>query len=66
MTLPVHRFLNHIYWWCVQRVSAEDLPEWEMMLAAPLPGEAKKAPTPFTVEEEGESFMALMAATQGE
>jgi len=51
-----------VYAWCVAHLEPEKREEWDAMLAAPLPGQERRA-TPATVEAEGESFMALMAAT---
>lgn len=57
---PVHRFLNCIYAWCVDRIDPETREEWDMMLSAPLPGREAK-PSPAELEADGASFMALMA-----
>jgi hypothetical protein len=46
----------------VQHLDPEKREEWDAMLAAPLPGQERRA-TPSTVEAEGEAFMALMVAT---
>lgn len=65
MRLPMHRFVNHIYAWCIERVQPDQREEWEMMMRQPLPGTAREKPSPFTEEEEAQGFMALMAQTAG-
>lgn len=38
MMLPVDRFLNAVYVWCIQRLSEEDFDRWVTELNAPLLG----------------------------
>lgn len=65
LKLPMHRFLNCVYTWCIERVPPDKVEMWEMMLAEPLNATAaKKAPTPMTEEDEGLAFMAAMNAVR--
>jgi hypothetical protein len=61
MTLPIHRFLNYIYWWYSQRV--ERIEDLDYQLAQPLPGETPrvKAPSQADLASEGAEFMAFMS-----
>jgi hypothetical protein len=54
--------MNFVYAWCVERIPPEKREQWEIDLAAPLPGQERAAPTPFQAETEGADFMATMAA----
>jgi hypothetical protein len=38
--------------------------DWIMQMHAPLPGQAKKKPSPTTEQIEGQGFMELMAKMQ--
>lgn len=60
MRMPWLRFLNLIYAWCVERIGPEKREEWEYQMKMPLPGQEKRA-TPAQIEDEGESFMQMMA-----
>jgi hypothetical protein len=56
--------MNLVYAWCIERISAEKREQWEMDLAAPLPGREKARPTPLQVDQEAADFMATMQAHQ--
>jgi hypothetical protein len=57
--LPLHRFLNLVYSWLVERIDPEKRDMWEMMLQEPFEGQE---PNQMTDEEEGLAFMNAMAA----
>jgi hypothetical protein len=59
----MHRFLNAIYYWAVQRVKPDELEEWKMMLEAPMPGRKAQAqrPAPWSDEDEAADFMNAMS-----
>lgn len=67
LELPMHRFLNCIYAWVYTRLEAdqEKLEEWLHMLEQPLEGESPKKVTQATIDDEGASFMALLAQQGG-
>jgi hypothetical protein len=56
--------MNLVYGWCVKYMDPEKREEWQAMLEAPLPGQERAKPTPFTAAQEGADFMAAMAAHQ--
>jgi hypothetical protein len=64
LRLPIHRFLNYVYAWCLERVEAEKLEQWRWEMNQPLPGREKDV-TDAQVEEEGRGFMDLMTAMGG-
>lgn len=59
MTLPLHRFLNAIYMWCVERIAEDDLERFQSELAAPVPGGPV---TTAVVEQEQEQWADFAAA----
>lgn len=61
LTLPVHRFLNFIYAWLVERIPADDQEQWLGDLDQPLDG--SKIVTEAMIEQEATGFEALMKAT---
>jgi hypothetical protein len=65
LRLPIDRFLNVVHNWFREHIPHDKIEEWEMMLSAPLPGQARAKPTPFTEDEEAEGFMALYAMQGG-
>lgn len=64
LRLPIHRFLNYVYAWCVERINPEKLEQWQWELEQPLPGQEKK-PTEGQTEDEGQGFMDFMAGMRG-
>lgn len=64
VTLPVDRFLNCIYTWCVERIEPDKRVDWDMQLVAPLEGEETRPPTEAQIEAEGQDFMAVLAQQQ--
>jgi len=59
MLLPLDRFLNAIYMWCVQRIEPDKLDQWRSQLWGPIPG---RAVTQATVEQDLEQFAAFAGA----
>lgn len=57
---PVHRFLDFVYAWLMNRIDPEKMEEVDDMLNRPLPGQERKV-TDAMAEDEGASFMALHA-----
>lgn len=64
LRLPVHRFLNYVYAWCVARIDPEKLEQWHWELNQPLPGR-ERVITDAQAEEEGQGFMDLMMGMRG-
>lgn len=60
LDLPLHRFLNAIYYWAIQRV--EDAEQFHSVLYEPVAGEAVKV-TAQDVKAELDDFAAFMGAT---
>ena len=71
LRLPVHRFLNYVYSWALQRIakfasSNEEVEAWiESIYNEPLPGEVKPRRSPVVEDEQDSGFMSLMAETAG-
>lgn len=53
----MHRFLNFVYTWCVERT--QDRERFDFLLNEPLPGEEKKV-SDGVAEVEGAAFMQVM------
>lgn len=58
MELPVDRWLNAIYVWCLRRVDPEKVDQWEHQLRLPIPGRVE----PVDVEAEMDDFADFAAA----
>jgi hypothetical protein len=58
MALPVDRFLNAIYAWCLNRVDQEKVDQWLHQLTLPIPGRVE----PVDVEAEMDDFAAFASA----
>jgi len=58
MQLPVDRFLNAIYVWCLNRVEPEKVDQWINQLNMPLPGRVEQV----NVEAEMDDFAAFASA----
>jgi hypothetical protein len=59
LRLPIYRFLNCVYTWCIEHLDPSKREEWDTLLLAPLPGREKEV-SEVQVEQEGAAFMALM------
>lgn len=55
LILPLDRFCDAIYWWCVQRV--EDRAKFDYELTKPAPGDTSE----LAIQAEQDSFAAFMA-----
>lgn len=55
----MHRFLNFVFAWCVERVQPDKMEEWMFNLDAPLPGDEKKAPSQEDLAADGQAFLAM-------
>lgn len=59
MALPLDRFLNAIFVWCIQRIEPDKLNEWRFQLEKPLPGQQM---TQASAEQDMEAFAAFAGA----
>lgn len=59
MLLPLDRFVNAIYAWCLRRIAPDDLDKWLFQLNEPFPNQR---PTEMTVEAEMDQFAAFAGA----
>jgi hypothetical protein len=58
MVLPVDRFLNAMYVWCMNRIEPEKQDRWLHELNLPLPGR----PVPVDTEAEMDDFASFASA----
>lgn len=58
MALPVDRFLNALYAWCLAHIDPEKIDQWEHQLTLPIPGRARTV----DVEAEMDDFAAFASA----
>lgn len=59
MSLPLSRFLNAIYMWCVDRIAEDDLERFKFELEKPTPGAPESA---VMIEQEQEAFAEFASA----
>lgn len=62
--LPLDRFLNCVYAWCIERIPEERVEEWVFQLNAPFPWEAEKVMAATTTWED-DGFMEAMGQLMG-
>ncbi len=57
--MPLHRFLNMVYSWAIERVPSDDLDDWKAELQDLLPWQSIDSEAAATLESE--SFLAMAA-----
>lgn len=61
---PLHRFLNCVFTWALNRVPPDKVEQFMFELEKPIPGR-ERVVSQDQIEEEGQLFMALMAQQSG-
>jgi hypothetical protein len=56
--IPLDRYLNAIYVWCLERIEPDKRDQWLFQLAQPIPGRE----VPVDVEAEMDDFAAFASA----
>lgn len=65
MKLPIDRFLNFTWQWCMERLTEEKREEWIMQMEMPLPGSEAKEPTEEQLEREFAGWGGLLGMAGG-
>lgn len=65
MKLPIDRYLNFAWQWCMDRLDPEKREEWIMQMETPLPGATTKEPTEAQLEREFEGWGGLLGMAGG-
>jgi hypothetical protein len=58
LDLPIHRFCNAVYYWCIQRV--EDRDKFDYQLNQPIPGRMVRESQVARERDQFASFMTAM------
>ena len=59
MLLPLDRFLNAIFVWCIQRIEPDKLDQWRFQLEQPFPGQHV---TEASVQQDMDAFASFAGA----
>lgn len=62
MKLPIDRYLNFAWQWCLERIDPERREEWIMQMEMPLPWSLHQEPTEAQLEREFEGWSGLLSA----
>lgn len=60
INIPIYEFCDYVWAWVAKRIDPKQFEMWQMEMLAPLPG-MEKSISQTTAEDEGASFMAVMA-----